>query len=90
MAQPWPNSAFPTSTTTAKSARTTGLKLPPPIRKRERQQQGFKSKASTQRFLTTHAAIYNTFYTARHLTTRPTLRIFRTAAFEAWSGATCA
>ena len=36
------------------------------------------------------AAIYNTFYTARHLITRPTLKIFRAAAFEAWSGATCA
>ena len=61
-----------------------------PIRRRERQQQGFKSEASAQRFLTSHAAVYNTFYTARHLTTRPTLRLFRAAAFEAWSQATCA
>jgi putative transposase len=61
-----------------------------PIRKRERQQLGFKSQASAQRFLTSHAAVYNTFYTARHLTTRPTLRVFRDAAFEAWSQATCA
>ncbi len=60
------------------------------IRKRERQQQGFKSQASAQRFLTTHAAIYNTFYTARHLISRRTLRIFRAAAFETWSGPTCA
>ena len=57
-----------------------------PIRKRERQQQGFKSQASAQRFLTTHAAVYNTFYTARHLTSRHTLRTFRAAAFEVWSG----
>lgn len=35
-----------------------------PIRRRERQQQLFKSQASAQRFLTTHAAIYNTFYTS--------------------------
>ncbi len=61
-----------------------------PIRRRERQQQGFKSEASAQRFLTSHAAVYNTFYTARHLITRPTLRLFRTAAFGAWSQATCA
>ena len=31
-----------------------------PIRLRERQQQRFKSHASAQRFLTPHAAIYNT------------------------------
>ena len=61
-----------------------------PIRRRDRKQQGFKSKASAQRFLTTHAAIYNTFYTARHLTSRRTLKVLRNAAFEAWSQANCA
>ena len=61
-----------------------------PIRRRERKQQGFKSRASAQRFLTSHAAVYNTFYTARHLTTRRTLKVLRTAAFETWSQATCA
>jgi putative transposase len=61
-----------------------------PIRKRERQQLGFKSEASAQRFLTTHAAIYNTFYQQRHLTSRRTTRILRTRAFNPWSQATCA
>ena len=58
-----------------------------PIRRRERQQQLFKSQASAQRFLTTHAAIYNTFYTQRHLITRPTLRRFRAGADAAWAAA---
>ncbi|GAA0627280.1 hypothetical protein GCM10009422_25290 [Brevundimonas kwangchunensis] len=58
-----------------------------PIRKRERQMLGFKSQGSAQRFLTTHAAIYNTFYTQRHLTSRATLREFRSAAHQAWQAA---
>ncbi len=58
-----------------------------PIRRRERQQQLFKSRASAQRFLTTHAAIYNTFNTQRHLISRPTLRLFRADADAAWAAA---
>jgi len=42
--------------------------------------QGFKSRTSTQRFLTTHAAVYSTFNTQRHLISQPTLRIFRAQA----------
>lgn len=55
-----------------------------PIRRRERQQQQFKSKASAQRFLTTHAAVYNTFYTQRHLLSRATLRRLRDEAHAVW------
>lgn len=58
-----------------------------PIRRRERQQQLFKSQAPAQRFLTIHAAIYNTFYTQRHLISRPTLRRFRAEAASAWATA---
>jgi transposase-like protein len=58
-----------------------------PIRRRERQQQRFKSQASAQRFLTTHAAIYNTFNIQRHLISRPTLRRFRADAAFAWAAA---
>ena len=61
-----------------------------PIRKHERQQRGFKSKASAQRFLTTQASIYNTFYTARHLINRRTMKSFRIAAHDVWSRETCA
>ena len=47
----------------------------------------FKSQASAQRFLTTHAAIYNAFYTQRHLISRPILRRFRAEADGAWAAA---
>jgi len=59
-----------------------------PIRRRERKMQLFKSQASAQRFLTTHASVYNTFYTQRHLISRPTLRQFRAGADVAWAAAT--
>jgi len=59
-----------------------------PIRRRERKMQRFKSQASAQRFLTTHAAIYNTFNTQPHLIRRPTLRRFRGEAHDAWTAAT--
>jgi transposase-like protein len=52
--------------------------------------QRFKSQASAQRFLTTHAAIYNTFYTQPHLICRQILRRFRGEAFAAWNQATAA
>ena len=61
-----------------------------PIRRRERKMQGFKSQPSAQRFLTTHAAVYNTFYTQRHLISRTTLRRYRTDAAAAWAEATAA
>jgi putative transposase len=49
-----------------------------------------RSHALAQRFLTTHAGVYNTFYTQRHLMSRPPLRIFRSAANDAWIKATMA
>ncbi|WP_183214576.1 DDE-type integrase/transposase/recombinase [Brevundimonas variabilis] len=57
-----------------------------PIQRRERQQQRLKSRASAQRFLTTHAAIDNIFNIQRHLISRPTLRHFRAEADQAGKG----
>lgn len=39
---------------------------------------------------TGQASIYNTFYTARHLISRRTLKSFRAAALDVWSRETCA
>ena len=55
-----------------------------PIRKRERHMQQFKSQASAQRFLTVHGAVYNTFYTQRHLASRKSMKVLRGAAHQAW------
>ncbi|WP_395650849.1 IS6 family transposase [Brevundimonas sp.] len=54
------------------------------IRKRERHMQQFKSQASAQQLLTVHAAVFNTFYAQRHLTSRKTLKVLRKAAHQAW------
>jgi putative transposase len=61
-----------------------------PIRRRERKQQKFKSQGSAQRFLSTHAAIYNVFNTLPHPIRRPTLRRFRAEALQTWAAATAA
>jgi putative transposase len=60
------------------------------IRRRERKQQKFKSQGSAQRFLATHAALYNTFNFQRHLIRRPTLRLFQAQADQCWAAATTA
>jgi putative transposase len=61
-----------------------------PVRQRERRMQRFKSAGSAQRFLSTHAAVYNTFNVQRHLISRETLRQFRNEALSAWQTVTAA
>jgi hypothetical protein len=39
---------------------------------------------SAQRFLSTHAATYNTFNVQRHLTSARTHRAFRASAMQTW------
>jgi putative transposase len=61
-----------------------------PTRRRERKMQGFKSAGSAQRFLSFHAATYNTFNVQRHLISAKTHRAFRTSAMQTWREATAA
>ena len=61
-----------------------------PVRRRERKMQRFKSPGSAQRFLSMHAAVYNTFNVQRHLVSRRTLRIFRAEAMAQWRAAASA
>jgi transposase-like protein len=55
-----------------------------PTRRREHKMQGFKSVGSTQRFLSVHAAAYNTFNVLLHLTSARTHRAFRASAMLTW------
>ena len=61
-----------------------------PTRRRERKMQGFKSAGSAQRFLSVHAATYNTFNVQRHLISAKTHRAFRASAMQTWREATAA
>ena len=60
------------------------------VRRRERKQQKFKSQKSAQRFLSTHAAVYNVFNFQRHMISRPKLRLYRAEADRVWVAATAA
>ncbi len=55
-----------------------------PVRRRERKMQKFRSPGSAQRFLSIHAAVYNTFNTRRHLVPAAEHREGRDRAFDLW------
>jgi transposase-like protein len=56
---------------------------PLPVSRQERRMQRFKSQSSAQRFLPTHAAVYNTFTVQPHLTSRSNLRRLHAEAHAA-------
>ena len=68
----------------AKSANNRAEGSHVPIRLRERKMQGFRRPGSTQRFLSLHAAVANTFSTCRHLVSAASHRLLRAGAFAAW------
>jgi transposase-like protein len=55
-----------------------------PTRRRERKMQRFKSARSAQKFISTHAAVYNTFNVQRHLVSAPSHRVLRATAMSTW------
>ena len=61
-----------------------------PTRRRERKMQRFKSAGSAQKFLSTHAAAYNTFNVRHHLTSAKSHRVLRAAAMTTWREAVSA
>jgi putative transposase len=61
-----------------------------PVRRRERKLQRFKSAGSAQRFLSTHAAVHNSFNLQRHLISLSTLRTSRAEASAHWHAAVAA
>lgn len=52
--------------------------------------QRFKSVGSAQKFLSSHAAVYNTFNVQSHLTSAQTHRTLRAAAMNTWRDAVAA
>ena len=54
----------------------------------ERGMRRFKSTQQAQRFLSTHAAVYNLFNLSRHLVSAKSYRVFRDNAFASWKCAT--
>ena len=60
-----------------------------PTRRRERQMQRFKSPEHAQRFLSSHAIIYDHFRPRRHLMSAGAYRRARDRAFRVWRQETC-
>lgn len=55
-----------------------------PFRRRERAMLRFRRLRTLQKFVAVHGTVYNHFNLQRHLTSRSTYKINRTATLEAW------
>jgi putative transposase len=58
-----------------------------PTRVRERVMRRFKSVKQAQRFLSTHAAVYNLFNLGRHMISAETYQYFRLRSLASWKSA---
>ena len=61
-----------------------GATIEPRIRINRPDAENTRCPGSAQRFLSTHAATYNTFNVQRHLTSARTHRAFRASAMNMW------
>ena len=61
-----------------------------PTRARERGMRRFKSLQQAQRFLSTHAVVYNLFNLGRNLVSASHYRLLRQRAFTSWNSVTVA
>jgi len=55
-----------------------------PLRRRERAMLGFRSMRSLQKFTAVHASVHNHFNLERHLYSRASFKLNRTAALAEW------
>jgi putative transposase len=55
-----------------------------PFRRLERAMAKFRSAQSLQKFASVHASIHNHFHKDRHLSTRATFQLNRSAALSQW------
>ena len=78
---------FSVSTKQGLRANNRAENLHQPVRRRERKMGGFKITNPAQRFVSFHAAVYNTFNVQRYLICRTTHRRFRAKAHNVWNDA---
>ena len=74
----------------AKAHRTIGPRIRISLCDGESARCSASNRQEAQRFISTHAAVHNTFNVQRHLTSRATLRALRGEALQTWRAPTAA